>query len=583
MWRNYLTVGLRALAKNKTYAFINIFGLAIGLAACLLHPALRALRDQLRRMAAEQRPGLPGAGNVARARPAGHPQPAQPVPGARHDRERLSQIEAVTVVRPGQMQTMRQGQPVYRRRALRRSVLLRHLPARVRPRLGETALPNVDSLVLTESQALQQFGTLDVLGRTVTERISTGTFDYQVTGVIQRPAGQQPPQDRDHRPPRSRGRRDSVPAAFKSWGSMSQLHYVRLAPAPTPSAINAQLPAWEKKVIPAETMEGRTLTRADIMDLKLVNVADVHLGEAQLGALTPGNDRRTVVTFAIVALLILVMACINFINLSTARVGAAGARGRASQGARSRAPPARRPVPRRILAPRRHRHDDRAGLVELTAAGARSLPRCRPRVGYFGADGFLLPVLAPGDPGRRARRALPGLLFVPLPAGGGAQGERVLGRGPGLGRAPQRAGRHPVRDLDRPDRLHRDHLFADPLRRDDRPRLSARRPDPDRNWRRPARGRPTTILQARGSAGPGRRVRRTHQPRGGRDQQVDHRASRRPSRPSRSTSASTGSTRISSRPWACASSPGGCSTSAIAKDKVLRADHRPDGDGAARC
>src|SRR4051812_2909488 len=36
MLRNYLTVSLRALAKNRTYAFINIFGLAIGMAACLL-------------------------------------------------------------------------------------------------------------------------------------------------------------------------------------------------------------------------------------------------------------------------------------------------------------------------------------------------------------------------------------------------------------------------------------------------------------------------------------------------------------------------------------------------------------------
>src|ERR1700754_3098153 len=36
MWRNYLMVGLRALTKNKTYAFINIFGLTIGIAACLL-------------------------------------------------------------------------------------------------------------------------------------------------------------------------------------------------------------------------------------------------------------------------------------------------------------------------------------------------------------------------------------------------------------------------------------------------------------------------------------------------------------------------------------------------------------------
>ena len=36
MWRNYLTVGIRALGKNRTYAFINILGLALGLAACLL-------------------------------------------------------------------------------------------------------------------------------------------------------------------------------------------------------------------------------------------------------------------------------------------------------------------------------------------------------------------------------------------------------------------------------------------------------------------------------------------------------------------------------------------------------------------
>jgi putative ABC transport system permease protein len=36
MWRNYVTVGIRALAKSRTYAFINILGLAIGMAACLM-------------------------------------------------------------------------------------------------------------------------------------------------------------------------------------------------------------------------------------------------------------------------------------------------------------------------------------------------------------------------------------------------------------------------------------------------------------------------------------------------------------------------------------------------------------------
>jgi putative ABC transport system permease protein len=36
MWRNYLTVGMRALLKSRAYALINIFGLAVGLAACVL-------------------------------------------------------------------------------------------------------------------------------------------------------------------------------------------------------------------------------------------------------------------------------------------------------------------------------------------------------------------------------------------------------------------------------------------------------------------------------------------------------------------------------------------------------------------
>ena len=36
MWRNYLTVGIRSLAKNRAYAAINILGLAIGMAACLM-------------------------------------------------------------------------------------------------------------------------------------------------------------------------------------------------------------------------------------------------------------------------------------------------------------------------------------------------------------------------------------------------------------------------------------------------------------------------------------------------------------------------------------------------------------------
>ena len=71
MWRNYLTVGFRALAKNKTYAFINVFGLALGTRRLPDDPALRPLRAGLRQMAAQCRERLPVADlSITTSRPA---------------------------------------------------------------------------------------------------------------------------------------------------------------------------------------------------------------------------------------------------------------------------------------------------------------------------------------------------------------------------------------------------------------------------------------------------------------------------------------------------------------------------------
>ena len=36
MWWNYLTVGIRSLARSKVYTGINVFGLAVGMASCIL-------------------------------------------------------------------------------------------------------------------------------------------------------------------------------------------------------------------------------------------------------------------------------------------------------------------------------------------------------------------------------------------------------------------------------------------------------------------------------------------------------------------------------------------------------------------
>jgi putative ABC transport system permease protein len=387
MLRNYLTVGLRSLTKNRAYAVINLLGLALGLAVCLL--ILLYVRYET-----SYDSWLPDHERIYQVQATWHEE-GQPVSPSQNSpqpvRDTIAggfpQIEAVSVAQQGRLQIVRDGQPMYVDELyvdpsffeIFRFEFLRGSP--------KTALPNVTSIVFTETEAREHFGTIDVLGKVVTERTNDGTYDYKVTGVIK-----DPPKN-SHFKLATIARHNPVPEENQSWGAMSQAHYVKLRPGADADAINAALPAWEKRVIPTQTFEGQTRSRADVMDLKLVPVTDIHLGEAQKGAMTPGNDIRTIRTFAVVAFLILGMACINFINLSTARAGQR----------------AREVALRKVLgASRRQLVMQFMGeslllvaiatlialaIVELTAPYLAAYLNLDLRFQYLGAGGFLLPTL----------------------------------------------------------------------------------------------------------------------------------------------------------------------------------------------
>jgi putative ABC transport system permease protein len=392
MWRNYLIVGYRALTRSKTYAFINILGLALGLAACLM--ILLYVRHET-----SYDSWLPDSERIFQVQATWH-EPGQPV--TRNQASPLPvrdtigsgfpQIEAVTIVMPGRLNVIRDGQPAFIDEVYVDPGFFDIFQLPFVHGSAKTALASSNALVLTEREALRQFGTTDVLGRTLTEKTSEGSYDYRITGVV-RDLPKNSHMTLSAVARYDPGMWDDVPPAYKSWGTMGQYHYVKLRAGADVDEINRGLAAWEKKVIPTETVEGRTASRADIMDLKLVNVADIHLGEAQLSAVTPGNDARTVATFSVVALLILAMACINFVNLSTARAGQR----------------AREVALRKVLgASRRQLVVQFLGeslllagvalvlaltLVELTAPWFSSWLDMELSVSYLGQEGFLLPAL----------------------------------------------------------------------------------------------------------------------------------------------------------------------------------------------
>ena len=77
--------------------------------------------------------------------------------------------------------------------------------------------------------------------------------------------------------------------------------------------------AWERRDIPDENAGGRGSTPATTRTGTSSTCATSISAAAQAAAMRPGNDRTTIVTFAVVALLILGMAVVNFTNLATAR------------------------------------------------------------------------------------------------------------------------------------------------------------------------------------------------------------------------------------------------------------------------
>src|SRR6185369_10426594 len=93
----------------------------------------------------------------------------------------------------------------------------------------------------------------------------------------------------------------------------------KMRPGTDIKQLQAQEPAWEKRNIPDEPNGDIMYNAGEEQDWHFANLADVHLGKAQEATLTPGNDNRTIATFAIIALLILGMAVVNFTNLATAR------------------------------------------------------------------------------------------------------------------------------------------------------------------------------------------------------------------------------------------------------------------------
>jgi putative ABC transport system permease protein len=314
MWGNYLTLGFRSLMKNGTYAFINIFGLALGLAACLLlllyvryETSYDAWLPEAERVYQVQTVHTdPETGHVTVSQ-GSHGAAAAPL------KKDFPQVEFAVRADAERPVLLKNGEPVFADVYMTEPDFFKILQLRFLRGDPQTALAAAESLVMSRSEAMRFFETLDIVGRSITNIRRGEKHELRITGVFE-----DLPRN-SHLTVKNVGRIRPEDAANCSWGCINGTVYVKLRPGADVSAIHAALPAWEKRNIPPQNVGGQQVSEGDAFDWRLVNVRDVHLSGAEGEPEKPTNDRTTIVTFTVIALLILGIASANFVNLATAR------------------------------------------------------------------------------------------------------------------------------------------------------------------------------------------------------------------------------------------------------------------------
>jgi putative ABC transport system permease protein len=311
MLRNFFTVALRNLFKHKVFSFINIFGLALGIAASLL--IVQYARYELSYDRFE-----PGAGQIYRLQldrynngklstrwAAGATGLGPAVKDAFPEVESFARLRSSSAVVSYKDHEFRETK-IY----ITTDDFLRMFGYRTLAGTPTGALKDIGTAVMTESTARKYFGSENPIGKTI---FLDKTDPYNVTAVVADPPANTHLKF-DILIPWANLVHDRGPDVNTVWFWDGFFNYIRVRRGTDPVLL-------EKKIAGmVHDKWGANMQKThDGMVIHLQPLSDIHLYSHYMAEAEVNGDGNGVYFLLIIAVFIIVIAWINYINLATAR------------------------------------------------------------------------------------------------------------------------------------------------------------------------------------------------------------------------------------------------------------------------
>ena len=306
MFKNYLISTLRNMGKNRLHSFINVAGLALGLACVILillfvrfelsYDSFNRNKDRIYRVVLDS---IHDDGPFPMA-----PTMLPLAPALRRD---FPEVERAARISERNSMLVRAGENRYYESlyfADPEIFSIFDLP--LEQGNPASALSEPFSIVLTDVMAEKYFGRSDPVGRVL--RIND-RYDFTVTGVLE-----EIPQT-FHLRIKMLASFDSLRNEEKdrwdSWDTFSNDYtYILLASGADPTEFEGKLPAFQQKYAGAETAEKQRLW---LQSLQEIHFSSLNYDDAVT------YEKGPLYAFSAIAFFIMLLACVNFMNLATAR------------------------------------------------------------------------------------------------------------------------------------------------------------------------------------------------------------------------------------------------------------------------